>query len=79
MNASTWVLCSSALTFGAPLLAAEWELWRLGPTQWRPPPTEDVPGEPDPLPDAGVSPRVHKPLPDCLIPRPVPERVRELA
>ena len=74
MTPSTWVLCSSALTFGAPLLAAGWELWHLGPIQWRPPPGEDVPGEPDPFPGTGVSPRGQKPLPDCLIPK----RAREL-
>lgn len=78
MNASTQVLCSCALTFGVPLVIAGWELCRLGPIGWRPPPGEDVPVEPAPLPDAGVSPRIQKPLPDCLIPQPIPTRVREL-
>jgi hypothetical protein len=79
MNATTWVLCSFALTFGVPIAFAGWELWRLGPTTWRPPPGEDNPPDPAPLPDAGVSPRIQKPLPDCLIPQAVPARMRELA
>ena len=73
MDAGVQVICSCALTMGVPVLLAGWELWKLKPPQWRPPPGEPVPREPDPLPDAGV----RKPLPDCLIPKPV--RVRELA
>jgi hypothetical protein len=79
VNATTQVLCSFALTFGVPSAFAGWELWRLGPTRWRPPPGEDGLPDPAPLSDAGVSPRIQKPLPDCLIPRAVPARVRELA
>jgi hypothetical protein len=78
MNASTQVLFSCALTFGVPLVIAGWELWHLGLVSWRPPPGKVVPPEPAPLPDAGASPRVQKPLPDCLIPKAVPTRVREL-
>jgi hypothetical protein len=78
MNAATQVLCSFALTFGVPIVAAGWELWHIGPTRWRPP-EGSTPPEPDPLPDAGVSPRSQKPLPDCLVPRPVPARVHEPA
>jgi hypothetical protein len=77
MDAGVQVICSCALTMGVPLVLAGWELWKLKPPQWRPPPGEPVPREPDPLPDAGVLPRVQKPLPDCLIPKPA--RVRELA
>ena len=79
MNASSQVLYSFALTFGVPIVAAGWELWHLGPPRWRPPPGEAIPAEPTPLPDAGVSPRIHKPLPDCLIPQAAPARVREPA
>jgi hypothetical protein len=71
MDAGVQVICSCALTMGVPLVVAGWELWKLKPPQWPPPPAEDVPPEPDPLPDA----EVRKPLPDCLIPK----RVRELA
>ena len=79
MDASIQVACSFALTFGVPIVIAGWELWRLKPTTWRPPPEEDGPPEPGPLPDAGVFPRSYKPLPDCLIPQTKPIRVRELA
>jgi hypothetical protein len=62
-----------------PIVIAGWELWRLGPTSWRPPRGEDIAPDPAPPPDEGVLPRIHKPLPDCLIPKPVPARQRELA
>ncbi len=77
MDATIQVLCSGALTFGVPIVLAGWELWKLRPATRRLPPGEDGPLEPSPLPDTGVSPRVQKPLPDCLIPKPA--RVRELA
>jgi hypothetical protein len=77
MDGSVQAICSCALTMGVPLVIASWELWRLKPTIWREPPGEDVPPEPDPLPDEGMSPSVRKPLPDCLVPKPI--RVRELA
>jgi hypothetical protein len=79
MNATTQILCSFALTFGVPIAIAGWELWHLGPTTRRLPPDEDTPPDPAPLPDTGVSPRIQKPLPDCLVPQAVPARVRELA
>jgi hypothetical protein len=79
MDPITQVLCSCALTFGVPIAIAGWELWRLGPTARRSGPGDDVPPEPAPLPDPGVSARVQKPLPDCLIPRDVPARVGEPA
>lgn len=79
MSPTTQVICSCALTFGVPIIIAGWELFRLGPTARRLPPGEDIVPEPDPLPDAGISPRVQKPLPDCLIPQAVPSRVLELA
>ena len=77
MTPSTQIICSCALTFGVPIVAAGWELWRLGPTRWRPRPNEGMLPEPAPVPDAGISPRIRKPLPDCLIPRPA--RVHEPA
>lgn len=79
MNPTTQVICSCALTFGVPIVIAGWELWRMGPTARRLPPGEAGPPEPAPLPDPGVSPRVQKPLPDCLIPKPQPVRIREPA
>ena len=78
MNAVTQILCSFALTFGAPIIIAGWELWQLGSSSRRLPPGEAMRPEPPPLPNAGISPRVVKPLPDCLVPREVPARLREL-
>ncbi len=77
MNASLWVTCSCALTFGVPLGLAVRELWAMKFAGWRPPSEEPESPEPAPLPDQGLTPVVRKPLPDCLIPKPV--RVRELA
>ena len=77
MNPATQVVCSFALTLGIPIIVAGWELWHIGPTAWRLPPGEDIPPEPTPLPDAGILPRLHKPLPDCLIPRITPQRALE--
>jgi hypothetical protein len=72
MAPTTQILCSGALTFGAPLLLALRELVVLRRAR------DDDGWErtPDPTP---VAP---KPLPDCLIPKPMPQReqrVRELA
>nr|WP_294517526.1 hypothetical protein [uncultured Rhodopila sp.] len=78
MDANTQILCSFALTFGVPIAYAGWELWHLGPTRPRQPPGEDNPPDPAPLPDPGVVPQAQKPLPDCLIPKPVPAREPEL-
>jgi hypothetical protein len=64
---------------GIPMVLAGWDLWRMGPTRKQLPPGEDILPDPAPLPDAGLLPRVQKPLPDCLIPKRLPERVRELA
>jgi hypothetical protein len=77
MTADTQVNLSFALTFGVPIALAWWELKRLGRGNWNPPREDDVPPDPSPLPDPGVGPEVRKPLPDCLIPKPV--RQRELA
>jgi hypothetical protein len=87
MTPGLQISCSFALTFGVPVAIAAWEYWRLKPTGWRPPPGEEVPPDPAPLPDAGILPRIQKPLPACLIPQAlparapqeVPERVREFA
>jgi hypothetical protein len=79
MNTTTQVLCSFALTFGVPIVVAGWELWHLGPSARRLPPSEDTPPGPLPLPDAGVPPQVQRPLPECLIPRAATTRVHELA
>lgn len=77
MDASIWVTCSCALTFGVPLGLAARELLTLKFTGWRPPSEEPAPPEPTPSPVQGEQPAVQKPLPDCLIPKPI--RVRELA
>ncbi len=79
MTPAIQVICSCTLTFGVPIVLAGWELWRMGPTPRRLPPGDELAPDPTPLPDAGLSPRIQKPLPDCLIPRPAPVRVRELA
>jgi hypothetical protein len=79
MSPNIQITCSFALTFGVPVVFAAIELWRLKPAQWRPPHEDAAPPDPAPLPDPGVLPRVQKPLPDCLIPRPATVRVRELA
>jgi hypothetical protein len=77
MNASIWVTCSCALTFGVPLGIAVRELMTLKIAGWRPPSHALPPPDPVPSPVQGERPVVQKPLPDCLIPRPA--RVRELA
>jgi len=74
MAPHVFVICSFVLTFGIPMAFAIREYWTLGVSPGHLPPGETVEPVPSPLPDAGV-----KPLPDCLIPRPVQVRVRELA
>ncbi len=72
MAPTTQILCSGALTFGAPLLLALRELVVLRRRR----DDEGWDRAPDPLPAPP------KPLPDCLIPKPMPKhgiRVRELA
>ncbi len=78
MTPSLQVICSCTLTFGVPIVLGVWELWHMGPTPKRLPPGDDLVPDPTPLPDAGLQPRVQKPLPDCLIPKRLPERVPEL-
>jgi hypothetical protein len=69
MSPATFVVLSGTLTFGAPLALAIRELFVLrNPRRgggWAGP-------RPDP-----VKPDAPKPLPDCLIPKPI-SRVREL-
>jgi hypothetical protein len=79
MTPNIQIMCSFALTFGVPVAYAGWELWRLGPTNWRPPAEDAEQPDPAPLPAPAAQPSAQKPLPDCLIPRPAPARVRELA
>lgn len=72
MTSETFVLLSGALTFGVPLYLAMRELKTLGPSGGggRGP---DV-REPEPLPPSPEQPKVEtvrKPLPDCLIPKPM--------
>ncbi|MBC7800771.1 MAG: hypothetical protein H7Z10_09115 [Gemmatimonadaceae bacterium] len=82
MEPSTQVILSGLLTFGVPLAFAIRELIvtrRIPPSQWGgdgPPPPAPVPPPPDKTPD-WVAP--NKPLPECLIPKPMtpsPQRVR---
>lgn len=68
MSSETQVLLSGALTFGAPLALAVCELFIL-----RRRPSSDDSGPPAPPP----KPIGPKPLPDCLIPKPI-VRAREL-
>lgn len=79
MESATLVILSSALSFGSPILFLGWDLWRMKPTNRRLPPDDGPVPEPSPiLPDTDTMPRVQKPLPDCLIPKPLPRRVPEL-
>ena len=66
MAPSTFVLLSGALTYGVPLLLAVRELWTLGSTPRG--------GDGPPPPPPPVLSPLPKPLPDCLIPRPVIRR-----
>jgi hypothetical protein len=74
MDSETFILLSSALSFGAPMALAVRELLVLrrdrgrdgGGGSWRRDPAPDKPPPPAPAP-AG-----NKPLPDCLVPKPVP-------
>lgn len=63
MTSSTFVILSGTLTFGMPLLLAVLDVVRLS----RPAGGGDAPPPPEP-------PRVPKPLPDCLLPRPAVRR-----
>jgi hypothetical protein len=69
MAPATIVMLSSVLTYGAPIAFAVYEIWSI---RREPPPRDDR------RPPA--APRAPKPLPDCLLPKPVPvrERRREL-
>lgn len=81
MSPETFVLLSGTLTFGAPLLLAARELWALRRDDGRGGgglrergPAPDVPPAPGPAGSA-------RPLPDCLIPKPLPasaKRTREV-
>ena len=72
MTSETFVLLSGALTFGVPLVLAMRELKGLRPSggNGRGPDADD----PQPVPQGPNKPVVlteQKPLPDCLIPKPV--------
>ena len=72
MGSVTFVLLSGTLTFGVPLLLAVRELKTLGPRgEDRRGPDDGNPDPVPPSPDKPVVVTVQKPLPDCLIPRPV--------
>ncbi|GAA0604690.1 hypothetical protein GCM10009416_47920 [Craurococcus roseus] len=80
MSPETFVLLSGALTFGAPLLLAARELWALRRDDGRRGggllERDRAPDVPPPSPAGGV-----RPLPDCLIPKPLPAsamRTREV-
>ena len=67
MSSATFVMLSGLLTFGVPLLLAIRELGRLGPSS-------NGGDGPPPPPPVQPGPR---PLPDCLMPRPVSLRDRQ--
>ena len=70
MSAATQVLLSGVLTFGVPLVLAVRELVALR----RPPRGSwggDEPRAPTPVPPPPDLTPVHKPLPECLIPKPM--------
>jgi hypothetical protein len=74
MAPDVFVLLSGGLTFGVPLVFAVRELRTLrrgGGGGWQP---EPPPPPPVPRPTGGSG----KPLPDCLIPKRLPARPREL-
>ena len=79
MSSEMLIFSSCVLTFGVPLVLAAWELVALrrdarGGGSWNRDRARDT--SPTPGPDAGV-----RPLPDCLIPKPLPTppvRAREL-
>jgi hypothetical protein len=74
LSTTTLVFCSFGLNFGVPLLLAARELMLvLTLPRGSGERGEDLPPAPLPLPAAGKS------LPDCLIPKPMPARIRELA
>ncbi len=70
MDTDTFILLSSALTFGVPLLLAFRELWLLrnaeGSAGGLPPRDRRSPVAPPPGPARG-GPAVPRPLPECLI------------
>ncbi|TRW14314.1 hypothetical protein [Glacieibacterium frigidum] len=61
MTGETYVLLSSAVTFGVPLVLAVLQLRGLGPS---------ARGGEEPPPPPVIAP-LPRPLPDCLLPRPV--------
>ncbi len=67
------IVLSGSLTLGVPIVLAIRELraLRRGGGGWRPDPPPPVP---PPSPQGGGG----RPLPDCLIPKPLPVRSREL-
>jgi hypothetical protein len=74
MAPEVFVLLSGGLSFGVPLVLAIRELRNLKRSDgggWRP---DSTPPSPKPRPTGGSG----KPLPDCLIPKPVPASLREL-
>ncbi len=85
MTSETFVLLSGALTFGVPLYLAMRELRTLGPSGGGRGPDRRDPDPVPPTPDKPVVVTVQKPLPDCLIPKPLahipaqPARELELA
>ncbi len=72
MTSETFVLLSGALTFGVPLWLAMRELKTLGPSGGGGRgPDEHDPEPVPPAPDKPVVETAQKPLPDCLIPKPM--------
>lgn len=73
MDPEVYILLSGALTFGVPLALAVRELLVLrrdgggGGGSWK--------GDPAPETPPAPAPAGNKPLPDCLIPKPVPHLV----
>ena len=71
MTPATFVLLSGALTFGVPLYFAMRELKTLRPGGGGPGPDRRDPDPAPPKPDRPVTMVPQKPLPDCLIPKPM--------
>ncbi len=74
MNDDLFILLSSTLTFGVPLALAVRELWALRRDEGRGR-GGDGRRERDPAPHTPPAPApggIGRPLPDCLIPKPLP-------
>lgn len=69
MDPLVWIMLSGALTFGVPLVLAARELWLLRDDGGGPSSRGRAPDAQPPVPP---SPAGAGPLPECLVPKPLP-------